>query len=772
MVADVGMIEGRTRGCSWFEAVSVIALLTAFGLTPASGAEPPQVQIGFDGRLKVGRYTPVLIEWNDSAVTSCEVIVSDPDGVRIASPLDPIADTNPANADAKPTNERWLGIVRPGQIEAQFEFRSQVESGNISSQRVSSTAAGSSLNVLPQGTPLWLEVGFVTELLAPVSGLETVRLKSWPEIAELPLSLDGVDGVFVSSETTLNEPARTELLRWLRGGGQLLLTVTTDADAFHDSAWSSLLKTVVEVGERTRTSDLSGIESFTGQARRITGGNRTPITTLQRKEGVNLVTCLEGTLAMRAAIGFGQVTVIGLDFTAPPISRWEGRTALLRKFLFQTVGTTTTKLPEDSRLSQSGITDLVSQWRAATIQIPGVSRSSVWTVLGFLLIYGIIIGPLDYLVVHRFLRRPHWTWVTLPLLVSIAATISVCWAHAGNGHASRFTQHDVIDIDSSDQTVTSRSWATVYSDQHRLWNFSANVSAMMPTPTEPIPARISWLGIPENASGGMYRSRGFSLMHSLTHQAANQQSWHDLPISQWSSKSLTAEATWQSEVPLIECSLTSDSSGGLAGEVMHHLPGTLTDWLVAFEGRVFVSHPNAGEAATQWEPGQKWNPQSPTVYGRERKGYLTRTTTFKRLSKKGVLSEDILTEQEKYNPLNLEPADILRMMTLHEAAGGKSYTGLDHASLRAFDLSPLLNLDRAVLIGRLAKPLVNWHFHGELRQPDQHHTFVRVLLPVRRQSDPTKLRILPKLDANKSTNALDQTSPTSPTSAPNEIKTP
>ncbi len=43
------------------------------------------------------------------------------------------------------------------------------------------------------------------------------------------------------------------------------------------------------------------------------------------------------------------------------------------------------------------------------------------------------------------------------------------------------------------------------------------------------------------------------------------------------------------------------------------------------------------------------------------------------------------------------------MLTLHESAGGKGYTGLDHYSLRAFDVTPLLSLDRAVVIARVCR---------------------------------------------------------------------
>src|SRR5262249_1562146 len=106
-----------------------------------------------------------------------------------------------------------------------------------------------------------------------------------------------------------------------------------------------------------------------------------------------------------------------------------------------------------------------------------------------------------------------------------------------------------------------------------------------------------------------------------------------------------------------------------------------------------------------------------------------------------------------------------QMMTLHEAAGGKAYTGLDHASLRTFDLTPLLWLDRAVLIARVPEPQTEWHFTGKARRPTPHHGFVRPLLPVPRQSVcASGLRQLTKFGKT----GMNQTPDPNAKSAPNE----
>jgi hypothetical protein len=59
------------------------------------------------------------------------------------------------------------------------------------------------------------------------------------------------------------------------------------------------------------------------------------------------------------------------------------------------------------------------------------------------------------------------------------------------------------------------------------------------------------------------------------------------------------------------------------------------------------------------------------------------------------------------------------------------YTGLGNGALRSYDWTPLLELDRAVLIGRIHRPVMHWTIDGKPIEPDASATFVRLVLPVR-----------------------------------------
>lgn len=747
------------RQCRSWAVLATVCLLSwqARGI----GAAEVTVEFGIESFAKVGRWTPLQVRCDDTSAAACEVETLDPDGVRVVYPLVP----KPA-AEAGSAGTAWSGVIRCGRMDSDIVVRVLDAQGQMLTQKRLPTRVGTPDGVAlsMQSTELWIEVGLGAELLVEAPQLKVVRWDKWPSMTEIPHALESVDGVVLTSRHEFNDQVAAELARWLRSGGQVLLQTTDDPDAFAQTRWGGWLRDSIHIQQRARITDLGGIESFTGFGRKIPAAKQTPVTLLSVDQGRTLASCQSGSLVARSCLGFGLVTVVGFDMMSPPISRWDGRDALIRRLLFRSTDTNA-KSTEAGRLSQSGITDLASQWRAATIEIPDVARPTMWGVLGLLLTYALLIGPLDYVLVHKLLRRPVWTWATLPVFVAIASVATLWLARSVNGNFSRLTQLDVFDLDVSRQEVTSRSWATTYSSGHQLLSVAATPQSFGSQATAPQSATISWLGFPENGPGGMYRPSGVELGRVAYRSAANHTRLDDVPLAQWATKTLTAEGTWSLPTPLVESSLTSPSSGELSGTMVHHFPHAITDWIVVFDGRVFYPHPKAGEAATRWLPGQPWVPKGRDVYARELRGFLTRTKTTKRQSRRGITSEDILVEQERYNPLDLDPADILQMMTLHESAGGKAYTGLDHASLRSFDVTPLLTLDRAVLIGRVSEPLTEWKFNGESRKPTRFHGFVRLLLPVKRQATAEGFRVLPKFESK------DITIPEKTTDKPRDAKT-
>ncbi len=739
-----------------------------------------QVESGFGKVAKVGCWTPVRVVAPGIEVASAEVEALDPDGVRLSYPLNRVA-----------KDVAWSGVFRSGRLDADWTVRLIGAEGRVvAEQRVSPRPdAVQRVTVAKQSVRIWAEIGFDKPLLETsdrwpliqsdewatllkeeprrtlgVNDMMIVRLGDWPEIASSPWACDGLDGILISSRMSLNPAAEVELIRWVRRGGHLVLSVTSDRAEFQATSWAKWLNQEIDVRERTRTSDMTGVESFAIQSRKIKVGAAVPVTILSPQQGRVLVTCTQGPLATQACVGFGTVTVCGLDLTKPPLLLWEGRPSFLKRLLLPRFEAVDSVASQDvTKLSQTGIGDLASQWRAAAIQLPGVSRPTLWEVLAWMLLYAVVIGPLDYVVVHKLFRRPHWTWWTMPIAVLVASLGTVWYAQAANGDAEPLTQLDLLDLDVSNHEARAQSWATTYSRENRLWRAEAGPSSIFrdSAPASGRPAAIvSWLGFPESASGGLYRSSGLELSRTVARTNWEHTQVDRIPIGRWSSKSLTAEVTWTPTVPLIEASFTSPFSGELNGSMTHHFPGVLEDWLVVFEDRVYRPDPRQGDDVTRWEPNVRWSPQGKTVNARVLRGFLTRAKRIKVKSDKKYITEDVLVEQHRYDPLSLEPADILQMLTLHEAAGGKGHTGLEHAGLSRLELTSRLPLGRAVLIARISQPTTEWVFNGTPREPTRSHSFVRALIPVKRQGDSDKsFRVLPNFDKSDEAPSTETKSP-------------
>jgi hypothetical protein len=77
---------------------------------------------------------------------------------------------------------------------------------------------------------------------------------------------------------------------------------------------------------------------------------------------------------------------------------------------------------------------------------------------------------------------------------------------------------------------------------------------------------------------------------------------------------------------------------------------------------------------------------------------------------------------------------LFEMLSLYQAAGGFEYVALKHRYWSEMDLSESLRMKRLLIIGRVAKPIVDWKVtRNEKDVPladGQRSAFVRIVIPV------------------------------------------
>ncbi|MBS0262642.1 MAG: hypothetical protein JSS02_11880, partial [Planctomycetes bacterium] len=240
---------------------------------------------------------------------------------------------------------------------------------------------------------------------------------------------------------------------------------------------------------------------------------------------------------------------------------------------------------------------------------------------------------------------------------------------------------------------------------------------------------IAWRGAPENSVGGLYRS-GAGAFSGRAYQIADDGSGIDnLPITHWSTKSLSSTWTTEASQPVVDSALENMGTGQLRGRLTLHLDEPLVDCMLVANGWAYI--PTTTDATLK--PGVEWQlTGGRSVLQRELKALLTgeKQTRRKREDRTGPEKIEITTSIENYQPLGRNRSQQVPILTFHQAAGGSAYTGLSNAALRNLELTDLMQLGRAILIGRKATSPAQVTIDGQPATPTTESTWVRLVLPV------------------------------------------
>jgi len=742
------------------------------------------VQIGIDGRFKVGKWTLASVEVTTSRPRSVQIIVDAPDPDGSMSSF-----TSKPTELAKPGLHLLQCLFKSGRLQSSLRIRIREDSENskdldtwqirltddnrenfLQSQAQSKARVltQSSLLVATLGKPALLpqeensETGDSQSRSTEADNiLQVVELASSDQLPKQSRAYDSLDALVISDQFHLERDRNRAVQEWVHQGGHLVITVGSEIEAYKQSSLYQWIGEWIPVEDKpSRLAELSRLEAYAGSHSRLPFF-RIKAAKIQMKDetidhptqgeivrpgfsGRVFVSGREGPLLVRVPYGFGRITFFGLDLHRPPLSKWKATENIVRKILFgeRPRSGTPAGISGKPALTSTGITDLASQLHASQEHFKSVHRFSLWKVLGLVVLYLLLIGPVDYVLVHRLLKRPQWTWLTFPLIVCVVVVLAVWSGRVTNKNELLLKQLDVVDIDVASQSIRSTSWLSLYSPETRRFHIS--VKPIDLASSEEISTKrlssdsgnsspmISWSGIPEYTFVGMYRPEGFEIGRPGYHFLPGAVAVKDLPISIWSTKSLTG--SWERQTSLlVESHLTSSASGRLTGTIVHHLNEPLEDWILAFGTSVLRSRKDG--PAARLMPKRLFSLTSVSGIVRRELGPFLTNTTQTEVTRSREDDVEILVRQKIYDPLDRNTTDIMRMLTFHEAVGGKSYTGLDNNTLRRDDLSHLLLLDRAILFATMKTPAAQiqfeWGKNSELKTRREQITIVRIVLPVK-----------------------------------------
>ncbi|HEX6983727.1 MAG TPA: hypothetical protein VF170_00050, partial [Planctomycetaceae bacterium] len=522
--------------------MSRLLLPTALALAgllavPVRGAEVAiaDVEVGFGGAYRAGEWTPLAVRLTggdslpDSVVV--ETVTADAEGstaVRLSEPL----------AVERGGSE---GVVRSvfqsGRLGSDLTVRVRDADGTPLAERRFRAESASLPAALPKGQTLWITAGG----FRPSAAEDSEPALPLPEevtaaalAGELPserLAYAAADLLIVRGDLAATAEQAEAIRRWVAGGGHLAIALGRFTGEFRSGPLAGWMP--IEVGETIPLRDLSAFEQFRRSARVRVARLGPPAEVI--------LTSADGPLVARSPYGFGRVTLFAMDLDAPPFSTWPGLPDLIRKALFEaeTAG-------RGRRITSPGVTDLATQLVRAEENFPSLERPTVGSALLLLLVYAAVVGPLDYLLVHRVLRRPALTWLTLPLIVAGAAW----WLHgaavAANGTASRLGELHLVDVDAESGTLRGRTAVTLYaadSTRAGLAVAPQTGSAWGRGGERAVP-HLAWFAPPEATFGGTFREASGGLFRPEYRLPApgGAAEAEAVPLLVWASRHF--EATW------------------------------------------------------------------------------------------------------------------------------------------------------------------------------------------------------------------------------------
>lgn len=732
----------------------------------ATGLSVTNLTMGFSGTGRVGNWLPVRLLARGvppSTLVSLVITASDPKGNECESI---VAQGRSDTAGALTLGGVFItgrqdGIIRlrlndsegtilwQHTINCRAEFTAKLQASEKAQTRAKDAVISEltllrhhSLTLLTVGTPAGLSE-LSERLTAGDATRGALTLLSLDSVGQMPVSrraLDSVDTILLVSDYGLSEPQTQAIKDWVVTGGQLILSCGENLPQLLESPVGAWLQPEFGIQpDLIRSQDLSAIQNFVAGASLLqTNRQNVAIVRMASNNARVVVGSINGPLISRISAGAGLVTMVAVDLNLKPLNRWLSLSQFYEMLLFEKVlDTSDDQLSRGGRISSTGVNDLATQLASVADAIPAAERWSTWQAMLLMLVYLMIIGPLDYFLVVRLLKRPGLTWATFPTLVAAACGLTFWWSGSYRAEATVREVH-LLDVGNSGsrQTVRARSWSSLSTSDSRYGNITAMRLPLLPGQTlKPTEESLAWHGRAEDVYGGLYRAGGAGLGRQTSqHTEVGDPEFTSVPLLADGSQAFLAESFSDTEnSPVFESQLTMPASGLLDGTFVHHLPEAVRDWVIVFGNRVYMPSQKADESAHRIEPNEPWSRNSGNVRVSEIREFL-RGTRIVRPTSKNVKSRQNSTTQTQsaYNIAGTNPHDILLMISMYNTAGGEIYVRLQDDYLKHDEVSDAIQLNTAMMIGVVDRPLTQLQLDHQSITPAETQTVVRFFLPVNR----------------------------------------
>ena len=272
-------------------------------------------------------------------------------------------------------------------------------------------------------------------------------------------ALAGLDALVLAGTDTSNLPAEvhTALEGWVLRGGTLVVGGSGSTPA----GLSDLLP--VQVSGTRQATDFSALSAYSGISGTLQSAGPVLVaaaTPLPERGARVLAGDGAGPLLVERRYGAGTILFLALDPAQPPLAGWTGTAALWQRAL----STTSVEL---SMVAQRRLQNQFGYiygygYNGNPFNIPGLALPNAWLVGGFLLVYVLLIGPINYLVL-RALKRVELAWVTIPALIVLFVAGAYLLGVGTKGIDARLSEASVVRVYAGADLATVDSFVGIVS---------------------------------------------------------------------------------------------------------------------------------------------------------------------------------------------------------------------------------------------------------------------------------------------------------------------
>jgi len=294
-------------------------------------------------------------------------------------------------------------------------------------------------------------------------------------LSDLPAQgrvLTAVDALILDNvDTAPLSPAQREALRgWVGMGGHLVICGGPHAD--RTAAGLGDLLPVEVLGSET-TADVSELGEYAG-APFIAQMPAVVTRIAPANPSAQILAGAPGRpFLVRLDLDAGSIDYLAVDPDLEPMRTWMGNDNLWTRL--------TSNMPLSERLASSANPGSIA---SALANSPGIAVPSALLVIGFLLLYVVTVGPLNFLVLKKIDRRA-LAWVTVPVLILTFSCVATIVGLASRGRRLVVSEISIVHPHLSSRTAVVDTTLGLYSPTRRAYDvrLPAGVLVHRPDPT-------------------------------------------------------------------------------------------------------------------------------------------------------------------------------------------------------------------------------------------------------------------------------------------------